>query len=454
MVDVKLAQKVNAFFEAETAYGDPVGSNLYHIGRLDTFDPRMLDHQYAGVPTIGHSTDAHVIKGPTKVTLPLKIGLWGTGWRTLLGQAIGITTVYGSTASPAFLTTAVDSSTIIAEEAVGSNWQTTLVSGVSFNGATLDADFTAAAPMTIDFDTLAYYTVEGTANSSRTTARNITASPATDGTFVQQDFSSVSLPSQPTTDPLLAQDLTIEYSTAAATNGLSFDGPAGSYVEVGEKYMLFYDSAGAADAGVPTGGSEPAGIVATGVIDMTHSTTDTTQEIDDAADAGWTGWTVTVVGSDATAQNLVKGVYDTSSAKTVFAATTMTAWPYVKTASLKIMNNNVPIAGKKTGDNSVVKVLANGDVARGKSDITLDITATAKDETFYDLMQAETLLPLVRLTINDGGTNRTIALTNGRIVSRTAGYSAGGEVTETISVKFVGTGTAHNWSKYAISGDF
>ena len=447
MVDVKLAQKVNAFFEAETTYGDPLGSNLYHIGRLDTFDPRMLDHQYAGVPTIGHSTDAHVIKGPTKVTLPLKIGLWGTGWRTLLGQAIGLTTI-DSASRPAFLTTGVNSNTIIAEEAVGSNWQTTLVSGVSFNGATLDADYTAAAPITLDFDALAYYTVEGVANASRATARNFATQ------FVRQDYSSVALPSQPTSDPLLAQDLTIEYSTAAATNGLTIAGPAGSYVEVGEKYMLFYTSAGALDSNVPTGGSEPAGIVANGVIDMTHATTNTTQEIDDAADAGWTGWTATIAGSDTTSQNLVKGVYDTAAANTIYAATTMTEWPYVKTASLKIANNNVPIAGKKTGDDSAVKVLANGDVSRGKTDITLDITATAKDETFYDLMQAETLLPLVRLTINDGGTNRTIALTNGRIVTRTAGYTAGGEVTETISIKFVGDGDYHNWSKYAISGDF
>jgi len=452
MVDVKLAQKVNAFFEAETAYGDPVGSNLYHIGRLDTFDPRMLDHQYAGVPTIGHSTDAHVIKGPTKVTLPLKIGLWndsntnlGSGWRTLLGQAIGLTTI-DSASRPAFLTTAVDSSTIIAEEAVGSNWQTTLVSGVSFNGATLEADFTAAAPMTLDFDALAYYTVEGVADSSRTTARNFATQ------FVRQDYSSASLPSQPTSDPLLAQDLTIEYSTAAATNGLTIDGPAGSYVEVGEKYMLFYTSAGALDSGVPSG--DDAAIVANGVLDMTHANANTTQELDDLADSGWTGWTVTIAGSSTTSQNLVKGVYDTAAAKAIYAATTMTEWPYVKTASLKIANNNVPIAGKKTGDDGAVKVLANGDVARGKTDITLDITATAKDETFYDLMQAETLLPLVRLTINDGGTNRTIALTNGRIVTRTAGYTAGGEVTETISIKFVGDGDYHNWSKYAISGDF
>jgi len=446
MVDVKLAQKVNAYFEAETAYGDPLGSNLYHIGRLDTFDPRMLDHQYAGVPTIGHSTDAHVIKGPTKVTLPLKIGLWGTGWRTLLGQAIGITTVYGSTNSPAFLTTAVDSSTIIAEEAVGSNWQTTLVSGVSFNGATLEADFTAAAPMTLDFDALAYYTVEGVANSSRATARNFATQ------FVRQDYSSVSLPSQPSADPLLAQDLTLSYSTATE-NEFQITGPAGSYVEVGERYMLFYDSAGALHSDITVS----AGIVAVGVADLTNGNVDTVTLLKGVIN-GKSNWSLTGTSEESLSANLIKGTYQTGTQRYIpnvnSTTLTLTEWPYVKTVSLKIANNNVPIAGKKTGDDSAVKVLANGDVARGKTDITLDITATAKDETFYDLMQAETLLPLVRLVINDGGTNRTIALTNGRIVTRTAGYTAGGEVTETISIKFVGDGDYHNWSKYAISGDF
>ena len=52
----------------------------------------------------------------------------------------------------------------------------------------------------------------------------------------------------------------------------------------------------------------------------------------------------------------------------------------LKTVSLKIANNNTPIPGKIDG-----KWLQNSKIARGKADITLDITATAQDETLYDL---------------------------------------------------------------------
>ena len=129
----------------------------------------------------------------------------------------------------------------------------------------------------------------------------------------------------------------------------------------------------------------------------------------------------------------------------------MTDWPYVKTAKLTIDNQHVPLPGLATGVDSTKKILEYADVARGESIITLEITSTAKDETFYDQMVTGTALPLVRL---DFGTNGSIALTNGRIMSRTAGYTAGTEVTETVTMQFYGAGDYTNYSKYAISGDF
>ena len=130
----------------------------------------------------------------------------------------------------------------------------------------------------------------------------------------------------------------------------------------------------------------------------------------------------------------------------------MTDWPFVKTAKLTIDNQHIPLPGVASGQGTAgSKLLQNNDVARGESIITLEITSTAKDETFYDQMAAETELPLVRL---DFGTNGSIALTNGRILTRTAGYTAGTEVTETVTIQFYGAGDYTNYSKYAISGDF
>jgi hypothetical protein len=167
---------------------------------------------------------------------------------------------------------------------------------------------------------------------------------------------------------------------------------------------------------------------------------------------------VPVAAEDYDSQNLLKGVYQMTGSTVNIPCiadtnTTLTAWPYVKTVKLTVTNALTGIP-QKTTINSVDYVLQNADVIRGKSEVMLEVTSTAKDETFYDLMHAETLLPLVRLTINDGGTNRTIALTNGRITARSAGYTAAGETTETVTVKFTGNGDIHNWSKYAISGDF
>jgi len=131
----------------------------------------------------------------------------------------------------------------------------------------------------------------------------------------------------------------------------------------------------------------------------------------------------------------------------------MTDWPYVKTAKLTIDNQHIPLPGVASSvtDSNIKKVLEYCEVARGESIITLEITSTAKDETFYDQMVTGTALPLVRL---DFGTNGSIALTNGRIMSRTAGYTAGSEVAETVTMQFYGAGDYTNYSKYAISGDF
>ena len=85
MADIRQPQRVNAYFQTEDSYagvgkGTTSPGALSHIGLLDTFDPRMLDHQYAAVSTIGYSVAPHILKGATKVTVPLKIGMWGDGW--------------------------------------------------------------------------------------------------------------------------------------------------------------------------------------------------------------------------------------------------------------------------------------------------------------------------------------------------------------------------------------
>ena len=121
MADIRRPQQVNAYFQTETGYAT-IGKNtqaesaLSHIGLLDTFDPRMLDHQYAAVSTVGYSVAPHVLKGATMVTLPLKIGAWGNGWKTLLGRCIGQSTI-DSAARPAYLRPDIQTVAIVAEEA-------------------------------------------------------------------------------------------------------------------------------------------------------------------------------------------------------------------------------------------------------------------------------------------------------------------------------------------------
>ena len=442
MTNVRQPQQVNAYFRSEDTYASigkesQAAGALSHIGLLDTFDPRMLDHQYAAVSTIGYSVAPHVLKGATNVMVPLKIGCWGDGWKTLLGRCIGQSTI-ASAARPAYLRPDVQTVAILAEEQLASTFQCSLASGVAFNKAELELDYTTNAPATINFDATAYYVVDRDANASRTTARDFTTG---DSLFIQSNFSAQSIPSEPTTDPILPADVTIQYATAA-TNGVTItnSAAANTYYEVGERFLIAYDAAGALDSNFGT----------SGVYDLTDSSFNTIANINGDID-GDTNYTFAEGSASGNTVNLLKGVYKNGS--TIKLADSMTDWPFVKTAKLTIDNQHIPLPGVATGrdSGSTKKILQNNDVARGESIIQLEITSTAKDETFYDKMVAGTELPLVRL---DFGTNGSIALTNGRIMTRTAGYTAGTEVTETVTMQFYGAGDYTNYSKYAISGDF
>ena len=442
MTNVRQPQQVNAYFRSEDTYASigkesQAAGALSHIGLLDTFDPRMLDHQYAAVSTIGYSVAPHVLKGATNVMLPLKIGCWGDGWKTLLGRCIGQTTI-NSALRPAFLRPDIQTVAIVAEEQLASTFQCSLASGVAFNKAELELDYTTNAPATINFDATAYYVVDRDANASRTTARDFTTG---DSLFIQSNFSSQTIPSEPTTDPILPADVTIQYATTA-TNGVTItnSAEANTYYEVGERFLQAYTPAGAPDSNFGT----------SGVYDLTDSSFNTIANINGDID-GDTNYTFAEGSASGNTVNLLKGVYKNGS--TIKLADAMADWPFVKTAKLTIDNQHISLPGVATGKDSgsTKKILQNNDVARGESIITLEITSTAKDETFYDKMVAGTELPLVRL---DFGTNGSIALTNGRIMTRTAGYTAGTEVTETVTMQFYGAGDYTNYSKYAISGDF
>ena len=448
---IKLNQKVSAFYEAETNYGAPADAALAHIGLLDTFDPKMVEMQYAGVPSLGQSTDPHIAAGPVKVTLPLKIGLWGTGWKTLLGRAIGLTTI-DSASRPAHLTNDVQTVAIVADEVVtgGTDYNASLITGVSFNEVSLEADYTTAGPLTLEFDAWGYY-VNDKQHGTRSTARDFGSDDGSSrlNAFITDDYSDVSIPADPTTDPLTASDLTVSFG-AVTENEFQITGPPGSYVEVGEKYMLFYDSDGTAHSDITSGG----GVVATGVVDLTNAGTDTVGELDGVIN-GKSNWTVTATSEASLSVNLMKGVFQTGTQRYIpninSTTTTLTEWPYLKTVKLTVTNNLTALPGRAVGADSTIKWLQHAACARGKADITLDITAANTDETFYDLLVGDGPVPLVRL---DLGTNGSIALTNGKIMSRSAPYTAGGEVVETIQLKFTAAGDYGNWSRYAISGDF
>ena len=438
---VRITQTVEAAYELESTYGSPPASNLYHLGLLDTFDPRAVEMNITPVPSIGQSTDAFHASGPVAVSLPIKVALQGTGWKQLLGQAIGSTTI--STAQPHSLTSTAGSLAVLAKDTAGDY---TLVTGVVPNEVTLEADYTTGGYITVDAACTGYYTLdEGDANF--------------DG-FLGDDYSSVTFPAAPSADPLLPTDLTVTVGpnlgnsdVTASTKGLSFDGPAGSYVEIGEKYIRAYSSTGSLNTDFD----------GDGLIDMTNGSFDTVKKVSDLieADANWAS-AILGGGDSELSVNLVKGIYNTSSSKSIYVATEADATGYgnntssadyfknLKTLSLKILNNNVSIPARTVGDDSTIKWLQNSKVARGKADITLDVTMTAEDETWYDKYVAKQNIPLIRL---DFGTDGSIALTNGTITSFSRPLAPGGELVDTMSIKFRGEGDYKNWSSFAISSD-
>ena len=435
---VKLTQNIEAAYEVEGTYGSPPGSNLYHLGLLDTFDPRQVERNITPVPSLGQSTDAHHAVGPIAVTLPIKVACNGTGWKQLLGQAIGSTTI--STAQPHKLTTSVGSLAVIAK---GSATDYTLVTGVVPNEVTLNADYSTGGYITVDATCTGYYSLdENDANF--------------DG-FLGDDYSSVSFPAAPSADPLLPTDLSVSVGLAASTKGLSIDGPTGSYVEVGEKYIRAYSSNGNLNTDFD----------GDGLIDLSAGASDTVSELSALIEAD-SNWGSAVLGSGGAelSANLLKGIYYTGtdadedetdgSQVNIYAATDAdgtgltTTFTNLKTVALKIANNNTPITGKATGDDASTKWLTNNAISRGKADITLDLTMTAEDETYYDLYHAGTTIPLIRLDFGSAG---SIALTNGTITSFSRPLTPGSEIVDTMSIKFRGAGNYKNYSAFAISSD-
>ena len=445
---VRKAQDIQAAYEVEASnYGDPPNSVLYHLGLLDTFDPRAVAMNVTPVPSIGQSTDAHHAAGPIDVTVPLKVALQGDGWKELLGSAIGRTHIDGdetSTGSGAVgadgidavhsLTTDVYSHAILAKDL--STSQHTLCTGVVVNEATLEADYTAGGYMTLDAQCTALYSEDVDSGTF---------------TFNQNDnYNSVAFPSAPTADPLLPTNMTLSYSTATDADGLQINRTAGHYVEVGEKYMRIFKEDDTADDGYAL--ADHAALVADGVVDLDHTDTETITELVAVLNAGVTSSATANAGS-ADPQNILKGIYKMTGSNVdipVVADTdqTLTEISNLKTVSLKIANNNTSIPGKTDGI-----WCQNNTIARGKADITLDITATAQDETLYDIYRGTTnggVIPLMRL---DFGTNGSIALTNGTITSFSRPLTGGGEVVDTLSIKFRGNGDYRNYSAFAISTD-
>ena len=435
---VKLTQNIEAAYEVEGTYGSPPGSNLYHLGLLDTFDPRQVERNITPVPSLGQSTDAHHAVGPIAVTLPIKVACNGTGWKQLLGQAIGSTTI--STAQPHKLTTSVGSLAVIAK---GSATDYTLVTGVVPNEVTLNADYSTGGYITVDATCTGYYSLdENDANF--------------DG-FLGDDYSSVSFPAAPSADPLLPTDLSVSVGLAASTKGLSIDGPAGSYVEVGEKYIRAYSSDGTLNSDFD----------GDGLMDLSNGSFDEIGKISTLIEAD-SNWGSAVLGSGGAelSANLLKGIYYTGtdadedetdgSQANLYVATDAdgtgmtTTFTNLKTVALKIANNNTPITGKATGDDASTKWLTNNAISRGKADITLDLTMTAEDETYYDLYHAGTTIPLIRLDFGSAG---SIALTNGTITSFSRPLTPGSEIVDTMSIKFRGAGDYKNYSAFAISSD-
>jgi len=430
---VKLTQNIQAAFERESSYGDPPDTHLYHLGLLDTFDPRAVEMNITPVPSIGQSTDTHHASGPIDVTLPIKIACQGDGWKEFLGNAIGKTDIYGTVNAPHSLSNSTYSHAILAKD-MATN-QHTLCTGVVVNEATLEADYTTGGYVTLDMSCTAKYSEDDDNDDG-------------DFTFGSHTYNSVSFPSAPTADPLLPTDLTVSYSTATTANALVINDDLGNYVEVGERYMRCFLETGSIDTGY--GASGP--IVSAGVIDLNHTDYDsgsrmTTLKVDLDANSGNT---TTENSSTTDPQNLLKGIYKMVGSNVNIPAVAdtdkdLTLFNNLQTVSLKIANNNIPIAGKDG-----TTWLQNNAIARGKADITLDLTMAAEDETIYTLFRNKTTLPLVRLNF---GTHGSIALTNGTITSFSRPLTGGSEVVDTVSIKFRGNGDHLNYSAYAISAD-
>ena len=447
---VRLTQNIEAAYEVESTYGNPPATALSHLGLLDTFDPRSVERNITPVPSIGQLTDAHHASGPIGVTLPLKVACQGTGWQNILGRAIGRTyadalVTAGATGSnlgtPMKLSSSVDSLSILAKDSSGDY---TLVGGVVPNEVTLTADYTTGGYMTCEATCTAQYTED-------------TSDGDFSGEFYGDDYENVAFPTAPTSDPLLPTDMTLSYSTAVQDDDmLKLNIAAGKYVEIGERYLRVFTGADILDS---TLAASAASVPYAGVLDLTHADANTINSVvarinatglssDSAAGSG--------AGNDASA-NLLKGIYKmTGALKSIpgiqsasfdGAEGDMALFPNLKTVALKIANNNTPISGK-TG----TTWLLNNSISKGKADVTLDITMTATDETFYDKYKAGTVIPLIRLDF--GASVGSIALTNGTITSFSRPLTPGSELVDTLSIKFRGSGDYKNYSSYAISADW
>ena len=450
---VRLTQNIEAAYEVEASYGDPPDGTLSHLGLLDTFDPRQVEKSITPVPSIGQSTDAFHAAGPIGVTLPLKEACQGTGWQNILGRAIGRTyadalVTAGGTGSnlgtPMKLSSSVDSISILAKDVTADY---TLVGGVVPNEVTLTADYTTGGYMTCEATCTAQYT-EDTSDGNFS------------GEFYGDNYADVAFPTSPTSDPLLPTDMTLSYSTAVQDDDmLRLKVTAGNYVEVGERYIRIFTNAEILDAVFAASGvnSSPYN----GVLDLTHGDADTITDAVARINAKYSGVGTSAVGSGAGSDksvNLLKGIYKMAGATFVDipgiqstsasgAEGDMALFPNLKTVSLKIANNNTAISGK-TG----TTWLLNNTISKGKADITLDVTMTAVDETFYDKYKAGTTIPLIRLDF--GASVGSIALTNGTIISFSRPLAPGGELVDTMSIKFRGSGDYKNFSSYAISADW
>ena len=454
---VRLTQNVEAAFEVEGTYSDPADSSLTHIGLLDTFDPKQIEMNITPVPSLGQSTDAHHASGPINVALPLKVACQGTGWKQLLGRAIGATDLDdsggGTTLVPHKLTTSASSLAIMARE-TGVGY--TLATGVVPNEVTLEADYTTGGYITCEANCTAFFTQDSASNDMNF---------SNDSGFLVDDYSDggLTFPSAPTDEPLLPSDLTVSFAkTSDLETDLTIDGPAGSYIEIGERYLKAYDGNDVLDTNVTAGGA----VTAVGVVDLTNGAADAVGDLDalfgTSSGAGKSGWTVPSNANDSLTVNLLKGIYSTDTSRTIQGVnSTSTTLPQtfdnLKTVSLKIANNNTSIPGKVTrgASSNITKWLQNASIGRGKSDITLDLTMTAEDETLYDLYNgataADRLIPLIRLDFGSAG---SIALTNGTITSFSRPLSGGGEVVDTVSIKFKGAGDVRNYSSLAVSADW